>query len=304
MKSLEVASGTTTTPTTGFATIYNSDDTHISQRNWITVAAAQVQGSLPAPAKITIKNLSGGSRNFGPTYIGNYVFNDPTTLDPYFRHEDASVVDTTPSSVEGDSYAWELFGNNISNNFMGQFGRFVVVWSDRPAATTLIRAAIRYGSSSPPNIDLAMGEQMLNSTSDYVTDLGALPILPGGFTGSLGDNVYFTVRSKTPSGGDTLGIDWLQIFPSGAGLYRVLKTAYSFGLANNEMVIDDGPEGSTYTYDGSLPLPLIRPLFSPIHLWPGRINLVRFIISGGAFSFEPDQAWGIKAEMRYRRLSF
>ena len=54
-------SGPTSTPTTSTPTIFNADDTHATDRNWFQIAAAQVLGSIPAPAKIYVKNISGGT---------------------------------------------------------------------------------------------------------------------------------------------------------------------------------------------------------------------------------------------------
>lgn len=303
MKSVAVSSGTTTTATTGYATVYNSDDTHATQRNWFQIAADQVIGSIPAPAKIYIKNISGASRSLAAVHLGNYVYADPTNVDPIFRSEDAAFTDTTPGTTEQDVYNWSLASNGLCDDFRGQFGRFLVVWSNNPAIDTLVRAALRFGSAGP-NVDLALGEQMLNTTSETVTDLGALPIPPSSFTAGFGTNVYLAVRAKAASGTDTLGIDWLQIMPSGAGKYRVVKGISTLTMSVDGEIIDDGPNGTVYGYLSGTPYPTVRPLFSPIHLWPGKVQRLRMIIAGGPLSMEAGQAWAVKIEYKPRRLSF
>lgn len=303
MQAVEVTSGTTTTATTGYATVYNSDDTHATQRNWWQVAAAQVTGSLPAPAKLYIKNTSGATRAFGTAYLGNYVFNDPASVDPIFRSNDAAGSDTTPGPGETTIYHWSLASGGLIDDFAGQQGRFVVVWSDRPAADNLVRAAVQYRFPSPV-FDLALGEQMLDNPNEFAQDLGALPIPPGGYVSGMGDNFYLALKSLPAAGGtDTLGVDWLQIFPTGVGRYRVIKGITNFSLSTNEEVIDDGPNNVCYALSGSDAHPLFRPLHTPLHLWPGRINRMRLIISGGS-SFEADNTWGVKMEYKPRRLSF
>lgn len=302
MQAVEATSGVTTTPTTGYAVVYNADDTSIPNRNYLWIDAAQVQGSIPAPAKIYIKNTSGASRALGSVYLGNYVFNEPATNDPIFRTEDAAFADTTAGTVEQEIYNWDLSSTTLVDSFRGQFGRFVVVWSDRAAATTLLRAALQYRFPAPV-FDLALGEQFLPTDLDFVTDLGALPIPPSGYIAGLDTNLYLALKAKAASGTDTLGVDWLQIFPSGAGRYRVIKGIVSYTIGSNEEVIDDGPNGVVYGLSGGAPAPLFRPLFTPIYLWPGRINLLRMVISGGS-SIEPGVAWSMKTEYRPRRLSF
>lgn len=304
LQAVAVSSGPTSSATTSYATVCNADDTHATNRNWFQIAAAQVTGSIPAPAKIYIKNTSGATRDAATVFLGNYVFNDPANVDPIYRGEDAADSDTTPGTTEQAIYAWDLSGAGLVDDFHGQFGRFVAVWSDRPAITTLVRASVQYRGPSP-EVDLALGEQFIINPSVFVTDLGALPIPPSGWISGMGDNLYLTLKAKAASGTDTLGIDWLQIFPSGAGRYRVLQGVFgSLTLSSNNEIIDDGPEGVVYlSTSGGAKLPLYRPLYSPIYLWPNKLQRLRLIISGGA-SFEAAQAWSVKVEVRPRRLSF
>lgn len=297
---LEVSSGTTTTATTGYAVIYNADDTHATQRNWFQIAAAQITGSIPSPAKISIKNTSGATRDATSFYIGNYVFCDPTNVDAIFRDNDAAASDTTPSSTEQNIYRWSLSANPITDDFKGQFARFVVVWSNLPANDTLLRPAITWDNT----ITLALGEMQLNSVQHYVQDLGALPLPPSQYVSDMGTNMDLVIRAKAVTS-DTLGIDWLQLFPSGKGRYRVINGVANLNLASNDQMIDDGPNEATYFAEAisGANLPLYRPLFDPIYLWPGRINRLRVIISGGS-NFEAGEVWGVSMSHRPRRLSF
>lgn len=301
IKSVEMSSGPTPTPTTGYVTVYNADDTHATNRNWFQIDAAQVEGSIPAPAKIYIKNNSGAARAVGTVYLGNYVWANPTTIDPIFRAEDAAGSDTTPDTTETNVYYWSIADGNMTDAFKGQFGRMVVVFTDRPAVTTLLRAALQYRGPTPV-LDLALGEQVLGAANDFVVDLGGIPIPPGGFWADIGATLYLVFKAKTATGTDSVALDWMQMFPSGAGRYRVIKGITNLSMANGEQIIDDGPEDAVYGLSGSDNLPLFRPLFSPICLWPGKTQRLRMIISGGS-SFEAGQIWQIKAEMRYRRLT-
>ena len=301
MQAVEITSGTTTTATTGYATVYNSDDAHATQRNWFQIAAAQVIGSLPAPAKISIKNTSGATRGATSFFLGNYVFTNPAANDPIFRDDEATFSDTTPAI--GDEHwisAWNIATSNIVDDFKGQFGRFVVAWTTTPNISTLVRAAINYNSL----FDMALGEQVLGSPQMFVQDLGALPIPPSQWSDGMGTNLKFILKAKATAA-DTIDVNWLQIFPSGQGRYRVLHGLIPLSFGSNDELIDDGPNGTVYAIDailGGAKVPLYRPMYEPIHLWPNVAQRFRLIVSGGG-SFEAGQPWGVSVSYRPRRLT-
>jgi hypothetical protein len=301
LQAVAVSSGVTTTATTGYATVYNADDTNATNRNWFQVGAAQVVGSLPAPAKISIKNISAGDRYVTSVYLGNYVFCSPTSIDPIYRAEDASSAFTTVSTTEAPIYRWSLATSGLVDDFHGQFGRFLVVWNNRPDNTTLVRAKIDVAGS----FDIGVGEQALGNAYLTVQDLGALPIPPSGYSDGMGKTINLTLTGKTATGTDTVSVDWLQIFPSGQGRFRAIHGAAALTFAVNNEIIDDGPAGVTYAYDVALgaKVPTLRPMFDPIYLWPGLTQRIRLLISGGAFGMEAGQPWGCKIEYRPRRLT-
>lgn len=305
MQSVAVSSGVSSA-TTGYATVYNADDSHATNRNYFDVAAAQVIGSLPAPAKISIKNTSGATRRAAAVFLGNYVFNGSISpVDFIYRAGEADGGDTTPDTTETSVAYWELDNEQLVSAFRGQFGRWVAVWADLPANTTLLRAALQY-RGPVPEVDLALGEQFINTGQEYVQDLGALPIPPGRWATGMGDRLYLAVKAKAASGTDSVQVNWLQIFPSGKGRYRVLEgMTGALTLSTNNEIVDDGPNESVYisTTTGEI-LPLYRPLYAPLYLWPGRLNRMAMIISSGSFSFEATQPWGVRCEYRPRRISF
>jgi hypothetical protein len=299
IKSIAMTSGPTSTATTGYVTVYNDDDADATNRNWFQIAADQIVGSIPAPARIYIKNISAGSRAVGTIYLGNYVFANPSTIDPIFR--DVNLAGSNGvTTTEDDTFYWLLSANQM-DSFRGQFARAVIVFSDRPAPTTLVRAALQYRFPTPV-IDLALGEQVLSSAADFVVDLGSLPLPPGGYIAGMGANLYLTVKSKAASGTDTIGVDWIQLFPAGAGRYRVIKGFTNLFIAVNDQIIDDGPQETCYYLNGSTPKPVMRPFMQPIYLWPNKLQRLRMIISGGV-SMEAGEEWGVKAEYRARRLT-
>lgn len=301
MQDLAVSSGVSAA-TTGYATVYNAHDSHATNQNWFQIDSALIGGSVPTPAYIRIKNTSGATRAVGAIYLGNYV-NIPTSIDPIYLGSGASSSDTTPGTTEQNIYSWALPSSSLLDGFKGKFGRFVVAWSDRPAITTLVRAALQYQFPSP-QVDLAVAEPILATENEFVTDIGAIALPPSGFIAGMGSGVHLVVKAKAFGVTDTLGINWLQIFPSGAGRYRVIRGIVNFSVAPNDEIVDDGPEGAVYGVEaGGTPVPLFRPLFSPLYLWPKKTQRFRLLISGGG-SLETGVTWGVQVKYKPRRLTF
>lgn len=303
VKSIAMTSGDTTTPTTGYVTVYNDDDTHATHRNWFQIAADQIDGSIPTPLRIYLKNNSGGARSARAIYFGNYVFANPTSVDPIFRAADATGSLTTWAGTdENEVYWWDVSGN-LTDSFRRQFGRLLAMFVNKPDPDTLVYLALQYRAPAPV-IDLALGEQVLTGTN-YVLDLGSVPLPTGGQWDTI-DDVYLTIKAiAADSGGDTVTVDWVQVMPSGAGFYRVIRAIVdSLSINDQNELIDDGIEGATYLHvtSGDTALPLYRPFYEPIYAWPGRINRLRYIVQGNT-SVEAGQVWQAKAECRYRRLT-
>src|SRR4030095_10586955 len=145
-------------------------------------------GSIPTPAKSSIKNNTARALRATSVYLGNYVYANPATVDPIFRGEQ-SAGGFPPYTTESEIAYWSLSGNNLTDAFKGQFGRLLAIFNDRPAATTLLRAAMQY--RFPARVrDWARGDQQLNAAKDFVRDLGALPIPPGGNWQASGSKLY------------------------------------------------------------------------------------------------------------------
>jgi hypothetical protein len=301
LHAVALTSGPTPTATTGYVTIYNADDTSATNQNWFQLDAAQVQGSLPAPARISIKNASAGTLKATSLYLGNYVFLNSATVDPIFRGNQ-SAGGFQPTTTEGEIAYWSLAGDNLTDAFRGQFGRMVVVYSDRPATTTLMRAAVQFRFPTPA-LDLALGDQHLDASQDFVMDLGGLPIPPSDNWVDSSTQLYLALKGRAASGTDSVAVAFIQIMPSTPGCYRKLQGLVSLQAAAGDEIIDDGPAGSVYGLSGANRQALYRPFFEPIHLWPGVLQRLRLIVSSGSFAMELNQAWQVKAEVRYRRLT-
>lgn len=302
IKAISCTSGATVTATTGFVTVYNADDTSATNRNWWQCAADQVVGTLPAPAKIEIQNNTGASRIATNVYLGNYVFTNPTGVDPIYRGEEKAGGTGIAHTAEDDLMWWSLSSGSLVNSFKNQFGRVLVVFTSQPNTDTLLRAAMQLRFFPAP-LDLAVGEPVLAAAGEAVMDLGSIPIPPGDYWQNSSPHLYLTLKAKVAAGrpDDTIGFDWIQVFPSGVGRYRVLRGFVQLTMGDGDILVDDGINGGVYGQTGTEQMPIYRPYFMPIHLWPNKINRLRLIIGG--LTIEAGQAWQVRMSYRPRRLS-
>jgi hypothetical protein len=304
LTALELSSGPTGTPTTDWVTVYNADDLNGINRNWFHVAAAQVGGTLPSPLKLEIRNNSGLARSATTVHLSNYVFMDPTTVDPILRGEEAvgGATGTWGTSAETLTHRWLLTAGQIAD-LNGQYARIIMAPSTPPVkAATLLRAALLIDTTGAgPLVVLASGEQVLRGATGTL-DLGVLPIPPGG-AGVINGNLYLAIYGQV-AGGDTLIVDWVQLMASGEGLYRRIQTVNQGGwnIPNGDVLTDDGPEGVVYVTESGTRLSIYRGVHKPLHVWPGVTQRMRLMIAAQG-AMVPGTVWQVKASYRPRRLT-
>ncbi len=293
---INLTSSSNTSATTTGVNVYNNADNLGLPANWFNISADQVAGTLPSPLKLTVQNNSGSVRETKAFYFGNYVFNDPANVDPVFY---VNTLKTWLGTLGTTTHQVALSGGNLLPSFKSQFGRILVIYYDRPATTTLVRAALQVGFSTAA-FDVAQGEHVL-AGNNWVVDLGGLPLPPGYWEGA--SDLMYLAHQANAVNGDTLGINWMQVMPSGAGRYRVVKgITDSYGLEHGHSMIDDGYSGSAYSLEGGLIIPAFRGYFEQIHVWPNRINRIRMVVQGSV-AMETNRAWIVTASYRPRRLT-
>lgn len=297
---LALTSSATSPATTDYVDVYNNDDTTPAATNWFQVASTQVTGDLPTPLKLEIKNASGGLLYARGVFVGNYVWMDPTTVDPIWRHGDATTSTTTLSNGnETTVYRWAVSAAQLAD-FDGQYARLLAAWNSDPKSDTLFRFALQYDDDGA-YIDLTQGEQVV-AGDEVILDLGALPVPPGGVA-AVGGDLFLAIKAQATSGSDSFSVDWVQLMPAGHGLFRHLRgMALSVSIPNNDAIIDDGIAARTYARIGGTPSPYYRAYHAPVHVWPNRTQRLRLMVQGHT-TLEPAKLWQVKAWYRPRRLT-
>lgn len=298
---VQLTSAEDTTPTTGYVTVYNSDDGGAATvRNWFQVADSQVSGVIPAPLRIEIHNGSGADRIVKSVHLGNYVQMDPTHIDPIIRGSQAAYIDTSWTGAgETVVYRWAL-AQALLDDLAGQYCRILIALSTLPGTSTLARARLQFTDTF---YDLVIGEQV-KVNGEAILDLGAMPIPPGGpFVGS-NTYTYLTLTMQAPtSSGDSVGVDWLQIMPAGHGLYRQLRgLSPAAEVLGGGSLYDDGPENLIFAVADTTSYVVHRGIHAPLHVWPGVTQTLRLMKQGNG-SLTAGEAYGVKAWYRPRRLT-
>jgi hypothetical protein len=296
---LELTSSANGTPTTGYVTVYNNDDATAAQTNWIGIAAEQVNGTLPAPLKLEIKQNDATARAWRDIYLANDVWADPTGLDPFLLGGEATGGATANwtgvSAHTTDRWVWNLSTTKLTD-FAGRYWRILFAPSGAFNTQCYLKAWIKNvvgGLYSP----LWEGDEVFADTDDIVLDLGAAPIPPGGYDASLGF-VALTISVRAAASG-TGGLDFVQVTPQGWGQYRVVRQA-AYNVAQNDALVDDGIEGICYHVDAASGRHWrgLRPEGQPLMVWPNQTQRLRVLVSGTGFA--PSWTFGAKAWYRPR----
>lgn len=285
--------------TTNYVSVYNDDDA-TANSNWFQVAAAEVDGDLPTPIKLELRNQSGSTKIMRGIYLGNYA-HIGTTVDPIILGSASSVSGATHTWASDSEELTHRFGvpASLIQNFDGRSGHVMAVFSSTIDVNTLVRASLQYGFSGN-YYDVVIGEWVV-SGGHCVLDLGTFPIPPSGYTAIEG-NFYLTLHMQGPSG-DSVTVDWMQVLPAGPGQFRELRELISYiNIANNDLVTDDALTGIVYATESGVNTVQHRGYGDPLHVWPNLTQRFRMIVEGSLL--EAGAAYGVKAWYRPRRLIY
>lgn len=302
---LAMTSAVNTAPTTDPVTWHNGADNVTGERNWVSIAAAQVVGTLPSPLRLRLQLAAVNSFTLGSFWIGNYTWFAPATVDPIF---------TGSQSDEGTgAVAWSGSSEYIAKNWTlseaqmqaanGQYVRPLLAFSDKPSTTTALRAALRLGAGAPGGVDIFNTDPFFAQADPWgassVQDFGPIALPPGGFVAPAGATRLRIYATK--SGGDVFTVHSAHLFPAGDGVFRRIRAAggATWVFSNGNGIIDDGIESRIHSFDVLGTNPFLAGHFTPVHVWPNRTNLLRMI--NGSVTWAAGEPWTAQAWYRPRR---
>jgi hypothetical protein len=307
---LRLASHDSPLAATGGKIIHNhtSVTTTTSFGNWVTIAANQVQGVLPTPAKIQMTNTTGSPQNYVNFYIANNTLSY-SNLHHVIEGENATsgsqVTDATCSSNAAMSFTfsgttipkWEISVAKLSQA-AGRMMRILARFRQLPISDAFLTPILYSGIGST---ELIRGEKILPPREVggryQLVDLGALPFPVGGYGTTYSAAVLGLLMSSTTSA--SVQIDFFQLFPSAN--FRHLRQRGQ-QIAANDSIVDDGIENQQYSVEGGVNNPIFSPRGDPILLWPGRAQRLYFLWDVGITSTIA-QTFSVRIWHRPRRLT-
>lgn len=266
----------------------HSDSTHA---NYASTDATTINGSLPAPAVISIKNNSGTDVVFKTVHLAINTHASPTTFKHDFQGENSIwptptvTADATCSngnrgdlaivSGSGLAYSWSLSVSNI-NAFGGQYFRAIARFKDNlinaylKLSTGIIVSGVYYPTWT--------GDEVQADSSSNIVDLGMAQIPRANFQSGFNYSAAFGIQYRTTVS-TTLKLDFLHMFP--ADSYKKIEQPTSFSLAQDDYLIDDSKNDETFlqTGVGSLKQNIFESLGNDLYLFPGKVNKVYVLVA-------------------------
>lgn len=287
---------------TGGRTVYNHDDSGTGHDNWVQIAAAQVEGDLPTPAKLTLTNSSGASQNYANFHIATNAFSDPANFTHVLEGESVATGGSTVadgnssggnlrrfSSFTSTAAQWTLSGALLQDGG----GRFFRILARLPTVSSTCYFTPQIRDSSGLTT-LYTGDEVAISSTVAIADLGTLPLPPSTADVSWASlRLYLGMRSDSSN---TVDIDFVQLTPldSYAHFYQLGLT-----IGNGTTITVDGIEGAIHA--GGYPIyTSARPT---VWLYPNQLQ--RLIFLHDESSGEPNIAntFSVRAYVRPRRLT-
>jgi co-chaperonin GroES (HSP10) len=247
--------------------------------NYVDVLPNDIDGTLPAPAVVTMQNEGAAAYNF---FVGHNVFSDPANLahicdavgTPDVNCNGGAYHDMALTGAEALLDAWYLYP---ADDWAGAWFQIVARFRTAPTAGTRVRVRAGYGSvGTPLNILDAPWKEL---TTDIIQELGALRLPPWKCVSYATPAVVLALYGYITSGGGTLELDFLQTTPTDS--YRAYKPGQTGVYVDNlHNLIDDGVEDQVYHQSaGGIPYGDYVPYGGKMMLWPGRVNRLYFLVT-------------------------
>ena len=267
---------------TGGVQVDNHDDA--AEDNYVDIAAAQVVGVLPTPARLQMKNDTGGALGYRDFYIGHSVY-EPSNFTHVIEGEDFTGLTPTVDANSSDgnygtdpiSSAYSVYNIDITGTQLdyaaGRYFRVLARLWRVQYEDTYVKMAIRYSSTLIWQGDAV---NIRPGTEFRLVDLGIIQ-LPPALAGRTGfATLNLRMDAKCASGGN-FDLDFIQLTPLDS--YQHLQQTASYSLDNNAYVVDDGIYDDSYAIDTSGDLyPLYVPHGDHIYLHPDKAQRVIFLI--------------------------
>jgi len=301
---LSLTNSNGTNNTSGLA-IWNHDDAGTGHDNWVTIDAAEVGGTLPAPVRLQFVNKVNDTQSYRNWWLACNAYNDPANFTHVIEGEDrVSGYGTTGSSAacSGGSYnglsvttyglmQWDLSAAMVAD-CAGYPFRVLVRWNGTPPLYSQICVY------DPTGIVELLAGDLIQSDTYAVQDLGVLRIPPD-FYASGYSALRFVLRMWV-SGTTTVYVDYLQLMP--ADTTRLMVQRGMSHVLNTENGLDES-EGRAYGGGPSNGTPIYVLKGNPLMLAPGKLQKIYLLVTDSSGGSDIADNWTVQAWYRPRRWS-
>lgn len=307
---LQLASQASSSPATGGKTIHNRKDA--TQGNYVQILDTQVAGAIPAPIKLQLKNNTGAAQDYRNIYIANNAFSDPANFAHIIEGENrragwgTAVTGQSSCSNGGyvtatftgaSSFKWDLSSTLLAKTAGQSFrllGRFFVYSLSTPI---YVRAKLQDETGL---IDLQLGDEIklpVGISPYELIDLGELSLPPGGYSTNWA--LQTLTLAMRASASVTVSLDYIQLTPLDSYRHLIQR---GMQIANNDAVVDDGPEGMTYSLEAGAQHPIYSPRGEPVYVFPG-VTQRLYVLHDEGFTSPIGNSFSVQAWYRPRRLT-
>jgi hypothetical protein len=306
--SLTNANGTNVT--TGLK-VYNHDDAGTGHDNFVTIDAAEIAGTLPAPVRIQLTNdsdpvVDSGNRSWRNWWMAVNAWNDPANFAHVLEGESRVTgygTSTASAACSGGNYnalsvtasgwmEWDLSAAFV-NRCAGYPFRILVRFTGAHSLT--YAQACVYDSTGL----VLQAEGDLTQLDGYaVADLGVLRIPAD--TYSTGYAALRLVIKFTCTGTQAANVDYVQFMPA-----DTTRLAIQRGMTQpiGSLTEINEVEGRAWMYMAGGEAPLYILQGKPLMLTPGKLQRIYFLVSDSTGGSNISDAWTVQAWYRPRRWS-
>lgn len=248
-----------------------------------------IQGSLPAPVRLTLTNVSGATRQTRRFYLLNDA-DDVLGTDAFLTPATAAV--SWGAGSDHNAPRWPLvIPTTTTAKLAGERYRLLAGFSSLPDGV-YVRASV-YAYVSGVYLLLQRGDDVL-TTGKKLLDLGSLDLSPAGAIGASSSLAIVLTVYAPLAGSATLA--FVQLSPAEPAL-----TIYQngFGLPNASSIVTDDIDNYDYMLTARHS---IIETSGEMLLYPGQANRLRLLFDEDGL-FEPSRQWQVAGTYQPRKLT-
>lgn len=303
-------------PIIGGVPITNHHDS-TSHENYVDIASTEIDGVLPAPARVTLESTGLSAISSQHFYVTNNALHNPTSWSSIFEGENATGTgsNTTDGSSSNGFYRaaswtgalthttqllrWTISSSQLDNAQGGWFHALLRTADSIFPNPTYVKLKVMIPATTPLTALWEGPEQKLTYARE-LHHLGAVPLPPGRYGGTHQD-VSLVLSARAAVSG-SLNVDFLQLCGPDS-FHHFEQIGYQVEQADR--IISDGMEEAAYLVDspGLERWNVLNPYKPYLYLFPGVAQRVRVLMDEQTGNMDISRAFDLQLYYRPRRLT-